>query len=357
MTTEQPRSPEEGGDRITRTGHIVGATYRSAYWGHTYKVLGEPSPGEVEVEALDDRSVREAGERWAHRTDVGDDALLSRPARNAPAGVRVEEILTRCGCTNTTLERGGTCWERDCPNYPQGQADLRAAYTRLGRELADAADPAKREELQRNRATLYTRLCEDMGCDPMGTELKAAEAGRAWLGKYADPEQAEMASPAEVVEQLEHAYPTGAVGFRRDHLSGTLRDPAREERRRQRARCMTGSHPRYEAGDAEAIGAAIRDLITTATVEEIDLLAIRRRLEVEVPLFWAEPKPGPLRTSRRKEAAELRVGDSIWVGSAFGFVEVLSVEGLPDFEVSVCTTRNVLVLPASFDLLALEPVG
>lgn len=34
----------------TGTGHVVGATYRSSYWGGVCRVIGEPAPGTAESE-------------------------------------------------------------------------------------------------------------------------------------------------------------------------------------------------------------------------------------------------------------------------------------------------------------------
>ena len=63
----------------TGTGHVVGATYRSSYWGSVYRVIGEPTPGTVEVECVEAGGGAHdtPGEKWTHCTHVGKDDLLA----------------------------------------------------------------------------------------------------------------------------------------------------------------------------------------------------------------------------------------------------------------------------------------
>jgi hypothetical protein len=60
---------------MTKTGHVVGATYRSANGGHTYRVLGpDPVHGGALVQQLDDpRNPDENGRIRTHCSDRGND--------------------------------------------------------------------------------------------------------------------------------------------------------------------------------------------------------------------------------------------------------------------------------------------
>jgi len=57
-------------EQLTPTGHIIGATYRSAYWGGTYKVVGPNGPYGVEVECVipGGGAHQTEGQRWTHMT-------------------------------------------------------------------------------------------------------------------------------------------------------------------------------------------------------------------------------------------------------------------------------------------------
>jgi hypothetical protein len=75
----------KGGAVRTRTGHLIGAVYESAYWGGTYRVLAETGDGAVEVECLaPGRGAHQTpGERWAHRTQLDRrDRLIVNPAED-----------------------------------------------------------------------------------------------------------------------------------------------------------------------------------------------------------------------------------------------------------------------------------
>jgi hypothetical protein len=56
----------------TATGHVVGAVYRSRYWGGTYKVIGPSGTYGVEVECVEPGggAHQVPGERWTHMTTV-----------------------------------------------------------------------------------------------------------------------------------------------------------------------------------------------------------------------------------------------------------------------------------------------
>ena len=65
-------------EQTAPTGHIIGATYRSKYWGGTYRVVGaaETAFGRgVEVECIEAGAGAHntPGERWTHctRLDTG----------------------------------------------------------------------------------------------------------------------------------------------------------------------------------------------------------------------------------------------------------------------------------------------
>jgi hypothetical protein len=63
---------------ITGTGHVIGATYRSAYWGGTYRVVRAVGEWGVEVECVTPGggAYGVPGQRWQHLT-----ALSRRDAR------------------------------------------------------------------------------------------------------------------------------------------------------------------------------------------------------------------------------------------------------------------------------------
>lgn len=56
----------------TRTGHVVGTTYRSRYWRGEYKVIGEDATGAVIVECVTPGlgAHQTVGEQWTHRTPL-----------------------------------------------------------------------------------------------------------------------------------------------------------------------------------------------------------------------------------------------------------------------------------------------
>jgi hypothetical protein len=57
-------------ETITHTGHTVGATYRSRYWGGTYKVIGNHGDYGVVVECVTPGggAHQTVGARWSHAT-------------------------------------------------------------------------------------------------------------------------------------------------------------------------------------------------------------------------------------------------------------------------------------------------
>ena len=61
-------------EQITPTGHIIGATYWSSYWGGAYKVIGPDMRRDygVEVECVvpGGGAHQTVGERWTHCTDL-----------------------------------------------------------------------------------------------------------------------------------------------------------------------------------------------------------------------------------------------------------------------------------------------
>jgi len=63
---------DEEGEQITPTGHVIGATYRSSYWGGTYKVIGPDMRRDwgVEVECVEPGggAHQTPGTRWTHST-------------------------------------------------------------------------------------------------------------------------------------------------------------------------------------------------------------------------------------------------------------------------------------------------
>jgi hypothetical protein len=56
----------------TPTGHVIGAVYRSAYWGGHYRVIGPAGPYGVEVECVipGGGAHQVPGERWTHMTTI-----------------------------------------------------------------------------------------------------------------------------------------------------------------------------------------------------------------------------------------------------------------------------------------------
>jgi hypothetical protein len=56
----------------TPTGHVIGATYWSSYWGGTYLVVGPNGPYGVEVECVipGNGAHQTPGERWVHMTTL-----------------------------------------------------------------------------------------------------------------------------------------------------------------------------------------------------------------------------------------------------------------------------------------------
>lgn len=67
-TTVEDREEEQ----LTPTGHVIGATYWSSYWGGTYKVIGPNGPNGVEVECVlpGGGAHQTEGQRWTHCTDL-----------------------------------------------------------------------------------------------------------------------------------------------------------------------------------------------------------------------------------------------------------------------------------------------
>jgi len=57
-------------EELAPTGHIIGATYWSSYWGGTYKVIGPNGPYGVEVECVlpGGGAHQTEGQRWSHMT-------------------------------------------------------------------------------------------------------------------------------------------------------------------------------------------------------------------------------------------------------------------------------------------------
>lgn len=60
----------------TTTGHTIGATYRSAYWGGTYKVIGHADVlgyckgVRVECVTPGGGAHQTVGQRWTHATQL-----------------------------------------------------------------------------------------------------------------------------------------------------------------------------------------------------------------------------------------------------------------------------------------------
>lgn len=70
---------------VTETGHVIGAVYRSDYWGGTYLVVGPAAASygawrvdgvEVECVTPGGGAHQTPGERWVHMTDVGKDVIV-----------------------------------------------------------------------------------------------------------------------------------------------------------------------------------------------------------------------------------------------------------------------------------------
>lgn len=59
----------------TETGHVVGETYESDYWGHTYTVLGEVPSRTIEGE-MDVVVKKSNGEVKTHHTPKGRDKRI-----------------------------------------------------------------------------------------------------------------------------------------------------------------------------------------------------------------------------------------------------------------------------------------
>ena len=59
-------------EELAPTGHVIGATYSSKYWGGTYRVIGASGTNGVEVECVTPGAGahQTPGERWAHRTHL-----------------------------------------------------------------------------------------------------------------------------------------------------------------------------------------------------------------------------------------------------------------------------------------------
>jgi hypothetical protein len=59
-------------EEITGTGHVVGATYRSHYWGGVYKVIRSVFEFGVLVECVEpgQGAHQTVGEQWAHSTKL-----------------------------------------------------------------------------------------------------------------------------------------------------------------------------------------------------------------------------------------------------------------------------------------------
>lgn len=57
-------------EEVTPTGHVVGAVYRSAYWGGLYKVIGSVGEFGVLVECVSPGggAHQTPGEQWGHCT-------------------------------------------------------------------------------------------------------------------------------------------------------------------------------------------------------------------------------------------------------------------------------------------------
>lgn len=72
---------------MTERTYVVGATYRSAYWGYTYKVLGFDgiSVAVQCVEAGSNENLRtKSGDVWSHMTALDPrDELIAEPEADA----------------------------------------------------------------------------------------------------------------------------------------------------------------------------------------------------------------------------------------------------------------------------------
>jgi len=64
--------PDFEQEELTPTGHVIGATYRSSYWGGDYKVIGPAGPYGVEVECVrpGGGAHQTVGTRWTHMTHL-----------------------------------------------------------------------------------------------------------------------------------------------------------------------------------------------------------------------------------------------------------------------------------------------
>lgn len=67
-TTVEDREAEQ----LTPTGHVIGATYWSSYWGGTYKVVGTVGDFGVVVECVlpGGGAHQTVGEQWSHATTL-----------------------------------------------------------------------------------------------------------------------------------------------------------------------------------------------------------------------------------------------------------------------------------------------
>jgi hypothetical protein len=66
----QERQVKLDEEQLAPTGHVIGAVYRSRYWGGTYKVIGPNGPHGVEVECVEPGggAHQTVGCRWTHST-------------------------------------------------------------------------------------------------------------------------------------------------------------------------------------------------------------------------------------------------------------------------------------------------
>jgi len=123
---------------VAQTGHVVDAVYRSSRWGHEYRVLGEPSPGSIEVELVSESTTgfRHKGEVWTHRESRGKDALLNGPSDVAER-VRISAELGMVEAARRWLRRNGDGEQADMASagevaemlagcYPGGVGGFRA---------------------------------------------------------------------------------------------------------------------------------------------------------------------------------------------------------------------------------------
>lgn len=123
-------------EATTKTGHVIGATYRDSYWGGTYRVVGESDywRGFVTVECVEPgRGAHDTpGERWEHATPVGRDRMIRRgcdDALDTPAALaeveRREAKMLRLARSRSPSKLGNWSYLRT--------ADMRSALGKAGR--------------------------------------------------------------------------------------------------------------------------------------------------------------------------------------------------------------------------------